>query len=213
MENTFEVVSGAIVCSDPCYSIPTWCQGIVENVKNGTWIAQVIKSDEGDWGERIAMLSISHKDVEDAEANVDIMDFVGGVDSGQFGFFDKDFYRNDEKAKDLEKYSFSSDFDKEGGDEWYRACCNLTLSSEQWGVLPNGVVSSSGFGDGSYDVFGYKDESGQYVAFAVVFIYDDEDEEEEEVECNNCGGIMSLKEDETIYICTNKECTSCYEEE
>ena len=35
----------------------------------------------------------------------------------------------------------------------------------------------------------------------------------EEVECNNCGYLMSLKEDESIYICTNSECTSCYDEE
>jgi hypothetical protein len=101
MEKTFEVKSGAIVCSDPCYSIPTWCQGIVENVKNGTWVANVIVTDEGDWGKRIALLSISHKDIEEPDANIDIMNFVGGVDSGQFGFFDKDFYRNDELAKDI----------------------------------------------------------------------------------------------------------------
>jgi hypothetical protein len=36
--------------------------------------------------------------------------------------------------------------------------------------------------------------------------------EEDEVECNNCGYLMSLKEDESIYICTNSECTSCYED-
>jgi hypothetical protein len=35
---------------------------------------------------------------------------------------------------------------------------------------------------------------------------------EEEVECNNCGNIMSLLEDESIYACYNSECTSCYEE-
>jgi hypothetical protein len=191
MENTFEVTSGAIVCSDPCYSIPTWCQGIVENVKNGTWIANVIVTDEGDWGKRIALLSISHKDIEEPDANIDIMNFVGGVDSGQFGFFDKDFYRNDEVAKDLEKYDFGENYDVQEGDTWYRACCNLTLGDEQWGVLPNGVVSSSGFGDGSYDVFGYKDAYGEYVAFAVVFIYDDEGDEYDDDEF-----IMSDDENE-----------------
>jgi hypothetical protein len=37
-------------------------------------------------------------------------------------------------------------------------------------------------------------------------------EELEEVECNNCGYLMSLTEDESIYVCYNSECTSCYEE-
>ena len=35
---------------------------------------------------------------------------------------------------------------------------------------------------------------------------------EEEVECNMCGNIMSLLEDESIYVCFNSECTRCYEE-
>ena len=34
MIKQFEVTSGKLVCSDPCYTIPTWCQGIVENVEN-----------------------------------------------------------------------------------------------------------------------------------------------------------------------------------
>ncbi len=188
MENTFEVTSGVMVCSDPCYSIPTWCQGIVENVKKGTWIASVIRSDEGDWGDRIAMLQVHHIDNNvEPMVNMFPMDFVGGVDSGQFGFFDKDFYRNDESAKDLPKYNFSSDFDREDGDAWYRACAEKTLGDESWGVLPNGVVSTSGFGDGSYEIFGEKD-GDEYVGFAVMFIAPELDENEMGYDtCDDCG--------------------------
>ena len=74
------------------------------------------------------------------------------------------------------KQDFGENYDTQSGDTWYRACSDLTLSDEQWGVLPNGVVSSSGFGDGSYQVFGYKDAYDKYVAFAVVFIEDEEEE-------------------------------------
>jgi hypothetical protein len=188
MQKEFEVISGVLVCSDPCYIHPdlggVWCQGIVDNVKNGTWIAEVIETDEGDWGKRIALLGIKHKDVDEPDANVDIMNFAGGVDSGQFGFFDKDFYRNDELTKDLDKENFGENYDTQEGDTWYRACSKLTLGKESWGVLPNGVVSSSGFGDGSYDVYGAKDGSGEYVYFSVIFIHeeDEEDFEEEEEE-------------------------------
>ena len=191
MEKTFEVTSGVIVCSDPCYTIdpPTWCQGVVENVKKGTWIAEVEKTDSSSWGDRIATLTIVNKDSLDKDITLsnrveemystEPLNFGAGVDSGQFGFFDKDFYRNDESAKDLKKYYFGDDFDRENGDSWYRACCDLTLGTESWGVLPNGAVSSSGFGDGSYDVFGIKNDEGEYVAFSVVFIWNDEDEEDE----------------------------------
>ena len=186
----FEITSGKIVCSDPCYKTDVWCMGIVDNVENGSWIAIADKKDMGDWGERITSLFIGNK--QHLERNPKLVDYVfedeplnfaGGVDSGQFGFFDFANYRNDESAKDLEKYDFGAGYDIEDGDKWYRACSNLTLGDESWGTLPNGVVSSSGFGDGSYDVYGYKDAYDKYVAFAVVFIYDEEDEEI----CEECG--------------------------
>lgn len=185
----FQITSGKIVCSDPCYKTDVWCMGIVDNVENGSWIAIADKKDMGDWGERITSLFIGNK--QHLEHNPKLVDYVfedeplnfaGGVDSGQFGFFDFANYRNDESAKDLEKYDFGTEYDIEDGDKWYRACSNLTLGYESWGTLPNGVVSSSGFGDGSYDVYGYKDAYDKYVAFAVVFIYD----EDEEI-CEECG--------------------------
>lgn len=199
MIKQFEVTSGKLVCSDPCYSIPTWCQGIVENVKNGVWGAEINLSDEGDWGTRVASLYIVNEDANAKMTGIETKIFEGeplnfnaGVDSGQFGFFDFAHYRNDESAKDLKKYEFGDNYDTESGDAWYRACSDLTLGDEQWGVLPNGVVSSSGFGDGSYDVYGYQDAYGEYVAFAVVFIYDDEGDEYDEGD----EFIMSDDEDE-----------------
>jgi hypothetical protein len=187
MIKQFEVTSGKLVCSDPCYSIPTWCQGIVENVKNGVWGAEINLSDQQDWGMRVASLYIVNehanatmKDIETKIFDEEPLSFDAGVDSGQFGFFDFAHYRNDESAKDLKKFEFGDNYDTQSGDTWYRACSDLTLGDEQWGVLPNGVVSSSGFGDGSYDVFGYKDAYGEYVAFAVVFIYEGEDDEDDE---------------------------------
>ena len=189
----FEITSGKIVCSDPCYQHQgegkVWCMGIVDNVENGTWYADVEKRDMDDWGERIAVLWIANKKELTINPKLawEVLDekplnFAGCVDSGQFGFFDFANYRNDENAKDLNKHDFGENYDRESGDQWYRACCDLTLGDESWGVLPNGVVSSSGFGDGSYDVFGYKDTYGKYIAFAVVFI----DEEEQEI-CEECG--------------------------
>jgi hypothetical protein len=187
----FEVTSGKIVCSDPCYTTDTWCMGIVDNVANGTWVASVDKRDMDDWGERIAVLWIANKEQMAKNPKIawevlaeEPFAFTGGVDSGQFGFFDFDDYRNDESAKDLKKYEFGADYDREEGDKWYRACADLTLGSESWGVLPKGVVSSSGFGDGSYEVFGYKDAYDKYVAFAVVFIEELGDEDEI---CEECG--------------------------
>ena len=180
----FQITSKKIVASDPCYGIPTWCQGIIENVKNGTWVATPDKNTISGWGERVCKLTIVHKDYDFDNHVPELLGFSGGVDSGQFGFFDFDFYRNNSHVKDLVKYDFGYDFDREPGDEWYRVCCHLTLSSDHWGVLPNGVVSCSGVGDGSYNVYGIKDHnspSQEYIGFQVVFI-DDEEIDDEEIE-------------------------------
>jgi len=181
MEKSFEVVSGSIVCSDPCYSLDVWCMGVVDNVKKGKWIAEVEHLDLGDWGERISMLVVSHESVGFSIFDFDNpLNFTAGVDSGQFGFFDKDFYRNDDSAKDLKKYQFSDDYDREEGDQWYRACADLTLGADSWGVLPNGAVSSSGIGDGSYDVLEQKNAEGEVIALCCVFLWEDEWEDEED---------------------------------
>lgn len=185
MSRVFNVTSGKMVCSDPCYEIPTWCQGIIENVKNGKWEAGIATSDEGVWGERVSHLWVYN--LEAAINNPNLvreieafqgheLPFSGGVDSGQFGFFDLAHYRNDESAKELKKYDLGPNYDRESGDEWYRAACDLTLGSEKWGVLPFGAVSSTGYGDGSYMVKGIKDENGEYVAFCVEYIGQDEDD-------------------------------------
>ena len=174
MNNTFEIKSGIMVCSDPCYDTAP----VVKNVKNGIWEADIDMVNT--WGERISMLKVNHVN-SNVSGRWELLDFDGGVDSGQFGFFDSDFYRNDEAAKDLEKHDFGEGYDEKEGDSWYRAVCDITLKSEQWGVLSGGAVSSSGYGDGSYNVYGMKDNNGEYVAFFVQFI-DEEDEDEEDYE-------------------------------
>ena len=176
----FLVSSGKMVISDPCYSIPTWCQGIINNVKNGVWVADVEKVQS--WGERVSILFAHHEDNPyegDSLLNGygEELPFSFGVDSGQLGFFDHDHYRDDNSANDLPKYDFGDDYDIEIGDAWYRAVCNITLDTEQWGVLPFGVVSSSGYGDGTYSVFAVTNAQDEYVGFMVVFIGDDDDEE------------------------------------
>lgn len=187
MENRkFEVTSGKMVLSDPCYELGTWCQGIAENVKNGTWVGVLEQSDEGAWGVRNSILISMN--VEAMEKNPllerelmssgDLINW-GGVDSGQFGHFDYANYRKDENAIDVPKV-WEDEWESQEGDKFYRACCYQTLETEDsFGVVPFGVLSSSGYGDGSYPTYGIKDENGEWVGFMTIFIGDDEDEDDE----------------------------------
>ena len=69
-----------------------------------------------------------------------------GVDSGQAGFYVLESYRND----DIGTWSFNNPDDLIG-EGWYSACCDQTCyTDERAGLVPGGVVSSSGYGDGGY---------------------------------------------------------------
>ena len=194
-DRQFEITSGKMVLSDPCYTLDTWCMGIVDNVKNGKWVGIIEQSDEGSWGVRNSMLISMNVDAMTKNPNLekelmtsgDLLPFIGGVDSGQFGHFDFDNYRKDDLAIDLPK-AFDDDWADSEGDEWYRACCYLTLETEDdFGVLPFGCVSSSGYGDGSYHTYGIKDDNGQYVGFMTIFIGDEEEEDEWDYEEEDLG--------------------------
>lgn len=189
---TFKIESGKLVVTDPCYKLPTWCQGIVENVKNGVWSVGA----EYD-GNRIKSLHcynneayISNPNILELVYGAPEMPFVVGVDSGQAGFFDHAYYRDDNSLGDspLDQDIMEHRGD-EPGEKFYAACCHLTHTEGYpyftFGTIPYGAVSSSGWGDGSYVCKGLFDTvtGGEYVAFAIIFIedynYDDDGEEDE----------------------------------
>lgn len=181
---TFKIVSGKMIVTDPCYTIPTWCQGIIQNVKNGIWTADV---DIDDQTGRVAAIYCYNNEAYIQNVNLASqvfaapkMPFVVGVDSGQAGFFDLDHYRKDDSIGDSPLAKFISV--DEDGDKFYSACCACTCNDNdrtiQFGTIPYGAVSSSGWGDGSYNCHGLTDISGnEYVAFMIEFIGKDDGED------------------------------------
>lgn len=163
---TFCVTSGELVLSDPCYGLDVWCLKKVDGVKNGTWKFYGIQSDEGVFGKRISAFYAVHADSENVSVDLEDIDDLG-VDSGQFGIFDLDFYRNDSQFSD--DFVPENDFARgEDGGKFYGACCDLTLSDKHGGVLKGGGVVSSGYGDGCYDGCLYSQEDeivGAFVSF------------------------------------------------
>ena len=191
MENRiFEITSGKAVLSDPCYTLETWCMGVIDNVKNGKWVAILEQSDKGAFGVRNSILISLNVEAmknnpkleRELMTSGDLLPFNGGVDSGQFGHFDYANYRKDETAIDLPKV-WEDEWESQEGDKFYRACCFQTLEKEDsFGVLPYGCVSSSGYGDGSYPTYAIKDENDEYVGFMTIFIGDEDEEDEWEDE-------------------------------
>lgn len=179
---SFEL-SGKMRVSDPCYKPDVWCCGTL-NTRPGTWEAAVMVMDNemtGGWGKRVAVLAAKHEeciiplDTQTVNESSDksrvlspwkIADFEVGVDSGQAGFFDD--------------ANFVS---RNGGEDeyWYDRMCSITLSSVSAGVVEDGAVSSTGFGDGGYPCI-YRAGTDGLVDFVYIIFIDDKPSDEWEEE-------------------------------
>lgn len=172
----FTQTSDKMMVSDPCYSLDTWCQHVLDNVKAGQWMTTSTLKDEAEWGIRVAEITafIGEEPKETdfvIEETADI-----GVDSGQAGFFDFEGYKTGKENDDRLEAEGQNAFGVNGS--FYNTCCNVTLGDQQSGTVPQGFVSSSGYGDGSYPLHVVRNEKGKVTAVKVVFISDDDSEEE-----------------------------------
>lgn len=201
---TFHITSGRAMVSDPYYEEGVWCQHLLTNVANGEWHAYVVISDEGDWGHRVAELVAWIGD-EPLEREYEFDNsIVIGVDSANVGIFDHDGFRSlchfegydwtrisgegPDKEREWILNPGQAYKDPEQNTEewkiWWEACYaalhGLNRDEETpYGaaVIPDGVITSTGFGDGGYPLFVRHDIEMRVSAIRVVFIVpDDEDE-------------------------------------
>lgn len=160
-------LTGEVMVSDPCYSVPTWCQHKLTGVLPGEYETTAFRtSNTGGWGTRCAALIAVHKDYTEDTLNWRAVNSASiGVDSGQCGIFAMESYRNDAVFMEKSGVDFGRDTE---GDHWYNHMCDRTLCDDQWGTYPQGVVSSSGIGDGSYKLLVAK-HNGNIVGIAIDF--------------------------------------------
>lgn len=194
---TFKVESGELIVSDPCYKVGTWCAGSLKAV-NGEWKASSYGADIHWAGERY-IRRVTSLIVESSKDNSESMEWErtkihAGVDSGQMSIYDIKFYRDDAEAegRDISSWTYGKK-PKGKGETFYAAACCLTLGDyvrdesgdrqrgfTPGGILPHGVVSSSGEGDGGYAVYVKKNSKGLIIAVKVNFLEDMGDEEDED---------------------------------
>ena len=106
-----------VMVSDPCYGLNTWCQGVLDNVLAGEYECVAEYSDERDWGERVSAIEATHKDYKGKFMEMYPEEFEVGVDSGQAGIFDYDYYC---------KYHTDTNERKEVDDNWYDRVDEIT---------------------------------------------------------------------------------------
>jgi hypothetical protein len=185
-------LGSSVTILDPCYIPNSMHMETVINITPGVWEPYVEMKDEGSWGTRVATLGITRKGFRTGFGRV--VNYAG-VDSGQMMIIDTDAISNWE-GRDDEKWPFGTGAEPENrdgefaGELSYFGACQATLSEDQHGILEDlAVVSSSGFGDGSYPIYVFEDTNGQVERIEVRFIeeeddWDDdwEDEDEDYVE-------------------------------
>jgi hypothetical protein len=138
----------------------------------------VEKKNMGMWGDRCSFVRAVHSGYLSKSLKWELLNSSIFVDSGQCGIFSKQSYRNDLFGIEDGEGDFELS-DDEPGDIFYSKMCQRTLSNQGWGVYRQGVVSSSGFGDGAYCLFIAK-EKNKIVGMLVDFCLEEEFEAEVE---------------------------------
>ena len=206
VEKGIIVLGEKVMVSDPCYGLETWCQGVIENVLRGEYVCKVGYSDEDEYGTRVADIEVIHKSFSGKFLEYYPEEFEVGVDSGQAGIFDYEYYKKYHKDRNEHKHV---------DEHWYARVCGITYTRKKnpyykefndWGdkeffkkyaeymhntkinspylekldgnIIDNlGIVSSSGYGDGGYVCWTAHSNEGKVVGIRVEFITEDEDDE------------------------------------
>lgn len=100
----FELLTGKVLVTDPCYDPGTWCAGELNNMKTGIWTGFIdYWCNNGEYSgkkyteQRVGNLIAYHEDFyKDLKINARAWKDSGisvGVDSGQAGIFEESKYR------------------------------------------------------------------------------------------------------------------------
>lgn len=167
----FITLGEKVMVSDPCYGLGTWCQGVLENVLPGEYDCVMERSDDCIWGNRVSAIEVTHISYKGKYFFSACEDFQVGVDSGQAGIFDYEYYA---------KYHTDGNGRPEVNNDWYDMVCDKTYTDYFDGnTIDNlGFASSSGFGDGGYYCWTARNKDGKVIYIRVEFISEDDYEEE-----------------------------------
>lgn len=154
----FEVSSGQLFVADPVYTERT-DGGILENVKNGTWHAVAVL----DGCANVALLAAYHSsenvdfDRDTFPLGTEVREFSICVDTATAGIFDQG-----EHAKTVAR-------DPEAIHNAVLVTLETTRSPID--ILPFGVYSDTGLGDGQYVCYSKRDDEGRVVAVWIDFMF------------------------------------------
>ena len=150
-----KITGSQIDVTDPCYDSDVWYR-IKLPIIPGKYIAQADEIESNQYGKRISQLSLIREELYKKDVHEKIVGNIG-VDAGLAGFFE-----NKPDYNDKEWYEIC-DFLMNNNGNFYKCDLDSPLKC-------NGVFSSSGFGDGAYDVVELTDKFGEFVGYRIIYI-------------------------------------------
>lgn len=184
---SFHQTTNKMIISDPCYDPPAPAKkntlsllNLEKKVKKGKWNTFLQRIKIGKKHYRNSQFAVLHQDLKhmnplDLEW-IDRGNYIC-VDSGQAGFFDKKYFGDDNNCHNMSMSKYIV------GNSWYSMCCSKTDNKDCAGIIPNGAVSSTGWGDGAYKLYIHKNDEGKTVGLLLVFILEDSDSESDSESC------------------------------
>lgn len=189
------------IISDPGYDLGTWCTEILE-IKSGKYLGFMEKVNFGDklWeGIRVTNLWVVHEDHPGIYPNIFNEESCIGVDSGAAGIYDLEYYKKYHPIQDSGPSNdwYDRQFDLRyyydiNGEEYIEPKLRYDpeTDEEKWiesgqerrdGISLDGkcVISFSGFGDGSYNLYTASDKDGKIIGIRIEFIGDNDEDEDE----------------------------------
>jgi hypothetical protein len=147
---------------------------VLTNCQTGTWRAEVIiKHFDPPGFSLTSELRAVHSSISDLGTLQWERQHDGiGTDTAQAGVYDvAHFHDHSLVPRDI-KWTVGQSGPAIPDDLWYSYCCELTCGKPEGGVLPFGVVTTSGKGDGGYEYSVARDAAGKIIGVWIVFVDD-----------------------------------------
>lgn len=175
---SINVTSGELAVSDPCYLENTlYAVRYVKKAKVGVWNAEVEVEDQGVWGDRVSVLRVA----TNGSGYKESFEGYAGVDSGQMSILDASLiplWGGDDRPPMLGS-EFRELCREHIGEFNYLGVSHETMEDRAGCVQDKIAVSSSGYGDGQYSIYVWRDENDEAVRVEVRFI-EEEDEDDDQ---------------------------------
>ena len=162
---SFQLDSDRIVAADPAFAGDERTRLTLTGAARGQWDAWIGKAELRDAGTRAVELGATRHGA--SGLNWVVLGGLGvGVDSGQAGFYDPKYVGD---ASLLPPVTTWRQPPIDDSNLWYSFSCDQTEYPNLAGLLPHGVVSSAGLGDGVYQLLVSRAD-GVLVGIRMIFV-------------------------------------------